>query len=108
MATEQTIRVGDIGTRFELEVTEKVNGVDTAVDISGATTYDVIIQRPDRTTVTRAGTFTTDGTEGKLYLDSISGDLSIAGTYYIQADIALPSWVGKSSIGEFEVEDNLV
>ncbi len=99
----QEIRVGDIGTHLELELQEEC----VVVDISSASVKNITLQRPDKTSVTRAGTFTTDGTDGKIYLATIAGDLSMEGTYYIQAYIELPAWQGYSSVGEFEVHDNL-
>ena len=99
----QEIRVGDTGTKLEVEVLENA----VAVDISTATTKDITIQRPDGTTILSAGTFSTDGIDGKIYHTTGAGDLSMEGTYYIQAFIVLASWSGYSSIGEFEVLANL-
>ncbi len=98
------IRVDDIGTKLELEVLED----SVAVDISTASTKDITLQRPDGTTIVHEGVFTTDGTEGKVYFTTSLGDLSMEGTYYIQVYIALATWQGYSTIGEFEVHDNLV
>lgn len=100
---KQQIRVGDVGTQLELEVLED----SVAVDISGATTQDITLRRPDGTSVTQAGTFTTDGIDGKIHILTQAGDLSMEGTYMIQAHIALTTWDGYSSIGEFEVHENL-
>lgn len=106
----QEIRVNDTGTTLEVEITEwdEVTKTYIPVDISAATTKNIIIKRPDGTTVTVVGVFTTDGTDGKLYIITASGHLPISGTYYIQGSVALATWVGSSSIGDFIVYENLV
>ena len=99
----QTIRVDDEGTQLEIQLTE--NGV--AVDISTQSTMDITLKRPDGTSVTRAGSFSTDGTDGKVHIITIAGDLSMYGTYWIQGHMVFSGWDGYSSIAEFEVHENL-
>lgn len=105
MACEPKIRVGDINTVLEVELLENC---DAVLPINSASVKTITIKRPDETTFTRDATFSVDGTDGKIYLLSIAGDLSMAGTYYIQAYIELVAWEGHSDIGDFEVFDNLV
>lgn len=102
---EQKIRVGVVNTTIEVELKENCLA---ALATEGATVKNIIVQRPDGTTFTRPGVFTTDGTDGKIYFLTIAGDLTMSGTYYIQSYLELPSWQGHSDIGEFEVFDNLV
>lgn len=104
MACEPTIRVGDIGTQLEIEV---VQNCSTPLPIDSATVKTVTVKRPDSSSFTRDAIFLTDGTDGLLYILTIAGDLTLEGTYYIQAYLELPAWQGNSDIGEFEVEDNL-
>lgn len=105
MACEQKIRVGDINTSLEIELLENC---DTALPVDGATLKEITVVRPDGTSFTRTAIFTTDGTEGKIHILTEAGDLTMSGTYYIQAYLELPAWQGHSDIGEFEVFDNLV
>lgn len=105
MACENTVRVGDTGTALQVELLENCT---TPIDISGATTLEIIIQRPDLTTVTKTASYVTDGTDGQITADTEAGDITMSGTYKIQANIVLPAWSGKSAVGEFVVEDNLV
>lgn len=102
-AAIQEIRVGDIGTQLELEIQEN----SVPLNVSTNTTMDITLKRPDNTAITRAGTFQTSGADGKIVFTTIAGDLTIEGTYKIQAFIVLPAWTGYSSIGEFEVHANL-
>jgi hypothetical protein len=105
---DDEIHVGDIGTVLELALTETIAGIATAVDISAATVKDITLRRPDLTTVTRAGVFVTDGTDGLITITTISGDLSMDGCYSLQVYLELASWDGYSNIGEFIAHVNLV
>jgi len=59
------VSVGDKRTDFQvlLEVTD-VSDSNAVEDISGYTTYDIILVDPDGDEQTLAGTFLTDGTDG--------------------------------------------
>lgn len=104
MSCEKALQKGSIGNFLEIEVLE--NCV-SPLNISGATLKEITIKRPDNTSFTRAADFTTDGTDGLISLTSIVTDLTLEGTYYIQAYLELPAWQGNTSIGEFDVEENL-
>ena len=101
------IHVGDIGTVLELTLKETVNGVSVAVDISAATVKDITLERPDETTVVRAGVFDTDGTDGVLTFTTIAGDLSLYGCYNLQVYLELAGWDGYSNIVEIEAHKNI-
>ena len=101
MPTE--IHVGDIGTVFEVTIQD--DGV--AVNISSATTKEIIFRKPDKTLLTKAANFSTDGTDGKIRSTTVSGDLNAAGVWSIQAHVILPGGDWKSSISEFSVIPNL-
>ena len=105
----ESLQVGAVGAQLEIQVYEynDETRLDEIVDISGADTYSIVVQRPDETTFTRSATFSSDGTDGKIYIVTEATDLTIAGTYYIQGDISLSVWQGRSTIGQFEVKENL-
>lgn len=105
MACEPKIRVDDENTTLEVELLENCTA---PLPIDQATVKNIIIARPDSTTITRAASFTTDGTDGKMFILSLAGDFTMSGTYYIQGYIESPGWNGHSDISEFEVFDNLV
>jgi hypothetical protein len=105
MTCEAKLRKDVIGTDLEVEVLENCA---TALNVATATVKTIKVVKPDLTSFERAAAFTTDGTDGLIYITTEAGDLSLEGTYYIQAYLELPSgWQGKTDIGEFEVEDNL-
>ena len=101
MASE--IHVGDVGT--QLIMTVKDDGV--VVDISSASSLSVIIKKPDGVNYTKAGTFLNDGTDGKMYYTSVSGDFNAAGNYKIQGIVTLSGGTFYTSISTFKVFCNL-
>lgn len=104
------IHVGDIGTTITVTVLED----ETALDISGATTKEFIIKRPDGDLVTKTASFVTTGTDGRLRYTVTSGDVSgdvlndISGTWQVQVYLEMPGWSGKSESGKFTVVPVLV
>jgi len=97
------IHVDDIGTVFTITIKD---GAD-AVDISTATTKNIVFKQPDKTLVTQSGSFVTDGTDGKIQYTTVSGDLADAGNWSLQAEIVITSGEWSSDIYGFEVHKNL-
>ena len=79
--------VGDIGTILE---------VDCGVDISASTTHNLMVQKPDLTTVELVGTV---HNEDFIRYTTVDGDLNQAGVYRIQSKIVVSGWTG---LGETE------
>lgn len=102
MASEE-IHKNDIGITFKVTLKDGT----TVVDISSASVKNIILGKPDGTKLTKAGSFTTDGTDGILQYNTISGDLDIIGIWDIQAQITLPSGSWKSDIASFDVFGNI-
>lgn len=97
------IHVGDTPT---LEHTIRDGSV--IVDISSATTNQIILLKPDGTTkLTKAGSFTTNGTDGKTDYTAITSDLDVKGTWKTQAFIVLSDGTWHTDIKEFNVFPNL-
>ena len=95
--------VGDVGTVFR--GTFKQDG--TAVSIVGATTKNIIFEKPDGTIVAKAGSFFTDGADGVLQYASISNDLDKGGKWRLQGHIITPTIEFHSDVVNFKVYDNL-
>lgn len=102
MAADE-IHVGDVGTI--LLVTFQDAGV--VVDISSATTKDILLHDPEGVTATLAGTFTTDGTDGKLQITSVAATFDMAGCWKIQGHVVLAGGEWHTDIAVFEVFANL-
>ncbi len=101
----EEIHEGDIGTTLKVVMR---NGA-AIVDISGATTKNIKLKKPGGTVVTKAGVFTTDGTDGLLQYVTLSGDLdesSLTIQWEIQAHIITATGEWHSNIKKFSVFPN--
>ncbi len=100
----EEVHKSDIGTTIIITVKDGA----AIVDISSATTKNIKIKKPVSSTVlTKTGTFTTDGTDGKLQYTTIAGDLDEVGVYNVQAYLVLPAGTWNSSIEDMSVFDNV-
>jgi hypothetical protein len=98
------IHEGDIGTQFRVTV-QDCNG--TAIDISAATTTTIIFKKPDGSTLSKAASFVTDGSDGLIQYTSASGDLNTVGSWKIQSFVVTPSGQWHSEFESFKVHRNL-
>lgn len=106
------IHVGDYGTIIEFQIRRNC---DDIVDISSATTLQVLFMKPDRTTFIRPAIFsTTDdssivpGSDGKMRYVLNPGDIDIAGDWFIQAYIEINNGAWYTSVIHFIVFPNVV
>lgn len=97
------IFVGDIGTIFR--GTFKEDG--TAIDISSATTRQIIFEKPNGIKVTKAATFFTDGIDGIVQYVSVADDMDIGGDWRLQGYIVMTGFTGYSDVVNFKVYDTL-
>ena len=102
MAVDE-IHLNDIGTVFTVTLKDGTS----IVDISTATTKIIIFGKPDGTSVSQTGTFTSDGIDGKVYYTTVANDLNQCGWWKIQAYIINSSGTWKADIGNFEVHGNI-
>lgn len=105
MACTDTIRLGDYGTAIRATITDQYG---TVIDISAATTKQIIFRLPDRSLLPKAASFYTDGTDGKLYYTLASGDINQVGRWEFEAYIVNPSGEWHSSSDDFIVKHSLV
>ena len=84
--------VGDVGTEVIVWCGD--------TDISAATDLALKVKKPDGTTVTW-----TPSIHETYYLKYViqSGDLDMAGIYYLQSSFTLSGWSGLGETAEFEV-----
>lgn len=97
------IHINDIGTKFEVTIKDN----ELIVDISDATTKEIIFKKPDDSVLTKPASFTTDGIDGKMEYSVVSGDLNVSGLWKLQVRIVTPSGEWKTDITDFPVVDNL-
>ena len=94
------VHVGDIGTELEI-LFEDQDGA--AINISGATTKEIILVTPRGDQLTRAGTFTTNGTDGLLKYTTIKNDIIVAGEWKISGHIVNASGEWTTDVKTFDV-----
>lgn len=82
--------VGDVGTEVVIQVVEwdEGEGEYVPVNVSAATAKTVYLTKPDGTVLTKTAAFDTTGTDGKIKYATVSGDLSVAGTWKVQGYVA--------------------
>lgn len=96
--------VGDIGTLIKATIIDENEAV---VDVSSATTKQLIFKKSDGSTLTANADFFTNGTDGIIQYATVSGDISVAGTYRFQGYVVLSSGSWHSVIYSFTVGCNL-
>ena len=101
MASE--IHVNNVGTLFKVTIYDGT----TAVDVSTATTKQIIFKKPNGESVTKTALFYTDGSDGIIQYTSVAGDLDVKGVWKIQAFVDMTAGDFYSDWGDFIVYDNL-
>lgn len=86
------VYVGDIGTEIVL---------DCGVDVSAATVRKILVKKPGATSAIEWSAVA-DGTNRIAHV-AATGDLDVAGTYYLQAYIEMPGWSGRGETAGLEV-----
>lgn len=97
------IHKNDVGTPFTITVGD-ANGV---LDISTSSDKRIIFRKPDGSSTTVSGTFSTDGTDGKIVYTFQDGDLDVDGRWRVQAHLTFPSGSWYTDVNIFRVHDNL-
>ena len=98
-------------SNFQLNITimeyNEDTELDEVVDISSQTAMSLVFSKPDKTSVTKTPSLTTDGTDGKIYYQLVAADLDVSGIWRYQAFLTLDTGPIKSDIGSFRVYPNL-
>ena len=97
------IHINDVGTQFLVTVTDGTS----AVDISSATTKQLIFKKPSGTKLTKTASFITDGTDGKIKYNVAADDLDEAGSYKLQGKVIISDGTFYTDIHTFKVYRNL-
>lgn len=98
------IHVGDIGTAFVVTIKDESNNI---VDISSASSKTISFRKPDKTTLSKTASLTTNGTDGKMQVVTASGDLSVKGRWIGQAKVVFAGGQWYTNVFSFEVEGNI-
>jgi hypothetical protein len=98
------IHVDDLGTKFVVTVKDGA----TVINVSAATTKEIIFKKPSGTKLTTTASFETDGSDGVLIYTTTGTELDEAGTYKIQAHVVLSAGNDfHSDISTFKVYRNI-
>jgi hypothetical protein len=97
------IHVGDIGTTLIGTVLDD----GSVVNISSASSIQMIIKKPDQTTMTKTASFNSDGTDGKMKYVTVADDIDQIGNYKIQGKVVIGSATYYSSVSTFKVYCNI-
>lgn len=104
---EQEVKLNDIGTVFEVTLTD--DGV--VLPIISPVSMAIYFRKPSGAVLTKIAVLTSDGTDGKIQYVSEAGDLDESGgetnPWQIQGRVQLPSGHWSSTVGTFTVGKNL-
>ena len=102
----------DFGSVFEFEIR---NQRKELLDLSDALATEVIFMRPDGSSFSRpaqlldsASSGSLPGTDGVMFYVIQQGDLSPAGTWFVQVFVALDGGAWSSTVSHFIVFPNLI
>jgi hypothetical protein len=98
------VQKSNIGTVFQLTIQDCS---EIAIDVSTATTMEIVFESPAGTRTAKTATHTTDGTNGQIEYASESGLLDEAGYWNIQGHVVIGAQDLYTTISTFEVENNL-
>ena len=109
MAFLEEAHVNDIGTIFRVTIYDTTStGGSVIADVSGASAITYTFRRPDGTTFNQTGTFTSDGTDGKVQYVTVDGDLNGAGTWSVQVLIVTSGGLShNTTVATFRVFENI-
>ena len=99
----EEIHKDDIGTKIIVTMKDGT----TAVDISTATTKQIIFEKSDGTVVAKDAAFDSDGTDGKIFYIIITDDLNLTGSWKMQGRVTMPTGTWRSNVDLFTVYGNL-
>ena len=100
----EQIHLNDIGTQFKVTVKDEDSVV---VDLSSASTLQLIFQKPSGDKLTTTASLINDGTDGLIQYITVSGDIDECGIWQMQARVVIGTKDFKTDIGSFKVYRNL-
>lgn len=101
-----SVQVNDVGVALELVISNQSN--DNALDVSAATTKQIILKPPrGGAAITKTAVLSGAGTDGKIRYVTEAGVLSTAGTWRIQGFVVLGAVEVRTEVASFPVRPNL-
>jgi|WetSurSiteA1Bulk_404760.scaffolds.fasta_scaffold164592_1 hypothetical protein len=100
---QNEVQVGNVGTVFKVRIVE--DGLP--VNVTAATTREIIFKPPKGNTLTRNASLYTDGADGIITYSTGASDLTSAGQWYLQAHIEFTGSEYYTEVVGFTVRANL-
>lgn len=97
------VHVGDVGTIFRATLSDQ----DTVVDLSTATTLELLFLKPDGTLSTKTAVLSNAGTDGRMQYTAEVGFLDAAGRWKWQPRVEFTADIWSGDILQFTVFPNL-
>lgn len=97
-------QVNDIGTTIKAAIVDQDGN---ALDVSGASTLQLIFLKPNGVQETKTATMTSGGADGIIQYVTVSGDLDVPGIWKSQGFIIDAGKEHKSSVDVFHVKPNI-
>lgn len=108
MSFIEELHLNDIGTILRVTIKDKQSdGSSSVLDISGATTKQIILLKPGGDKLTKTASFYTDGSDGIIQYTTVEGDIDEVGRWQIQGSIVTSGGEWKTDISNFKVLRNL-
>lgn len=87
------VQKNNVGTVFEYLVSNE----DGAINLSTATTKQLLFRKPNGTVLTKTASFKTDGTDGYIKYVTVAGDLDTLGIWEFQSYTVIggEEWYGE-------------
>lgn len=99
-------QLNDVGVILEVTVTKESDG--TALDISTATTRQIILSTPlTNEDIEKVGVLTGDGSDGKMHYTTEAGVLDEVGIWKVQGRVVIGAMDVRTSVESFEVFANV-
>ena len=98
------LHISDVGTLIKMLVLDGT----TPVDLSTATTKEILFKHKTGVTFRRAGSFLTNGTDGYLTYVLVNGDIELQGKWELQVYLEFSTGHWHSSKATFEAATNII
>jgi len=99
----EEVHVGDIGLQFRITISDS----GTVVDLSSATTKQMIFLKPDGSRLVKDADLYTDGTDGIITYNTTSGDIDVIGRWLLQCYIVIGTNQWHTAKTSFQVYRNI-
>ena len=99
------LHLNDIGTVIRVRIIDEAT--DAALDVSGATTKQIIFKKPDNVSVTKTAVFTTNGSDGYIQYVTVANDLDVDGTWKVQGKAINGVYTNSTEIKRLEGRGNV-